>query len=89
EVATERIERLIALQEGITGEVLASLAGTTQHVLVDGTARRREPLTGKGERNISVNFPGDPALIGRIVPVTITGAGSNTLRGRIMKGETT
>ncbi len=89
EVATERIERLIALQEGITGEVLASLAGTTQHVLVDGTARRREHLTGKGERNISVNFPGDPALIGRIVPVTITGAGSNTLRGRIMKEETT
>lgn len=88
EVGSQRIERLIALQEGITTDVLNSLFGSTQHVLVDGTARRREHLTGKSGRNISVNFPGDTALIGRIVPVTITGAGSNTLRGRIQEGET-
>lgn len=89
EAATDRITRLIALQEGITADILKGLSGSTQQVLVDGRARRREHLTGKGGRNISVNFPGDPALIGQIVPVTITDAGSNTLRGLILKGETT
>jgi len=28
-----------------------------------------------------VNFPGEPAWVGRIVPVTITGANPNSLRG--------
>ena len=38
-------------------------------------------LTGKSERNINVNFNGNACDIGKIIPVRITGAGSNTLRG--------
>ncbi len=90
-VATERIERLIALQEGITQEVLASLKGHTMGILVEGVSTRRESqLTGKCGRNISVNFSGgDEGLVGRIVPVIITGAGSNTLRGEYAKEQHT
>ena len=30
---------------------------------------------------MTVNFPGDAALVGKIVPVRILGTGANTLRG--------
>jgi len=81
--AKARIERLIALQEGISGEILDSLAGQRMGILVEGmSARRESQLSGKCGRNISVNFTGgDERLIGRIVPVNITDRGSNTLRG--------
>ncbi|MBR1607148.1 MAG: tRNA (N6-isopentenyl adenosine(37)-C2)-methylthiotransferase MiaB [Clostridia bacterium] len=81
-VASERIERLIAAQERITGEILSGMTGQTVQVLVEGTSRRRATqLTGKSGRNINVNFNGDAADVGKIIPVRVTGAGSNTLRG--------
>ncbi len=87
-LATERIERLIALQEEMTQKRFAEMIGKRESVLVAGLSRRSEnQLTGKCSRNISVNFPGDPALIGSIVPVRITGAGKTTLKGQIIEGE--
>ncbi len=87
-LATERIERLIALQEEMTQKRFAEMIGKRESVLVAGLSRRSEnQLTGKCSRNISVNFPGDPALIGKIVPVRITGAGKTTLKGQIIEGE--
>ncbi len=81
-VASERIERLIAVQERITGEILSEMKGSTARVLVEGVSKRRDTqLTGKSERNINVNFNGDPSDIGHFVNIRITGAGSNTLRG--------
>lgn len=81
-VSSERIERLIALQEKTTAEILNGMKGCTVNVLVEGTSRRSPTqLTGKCERNINVNFDGDPSDVGKILPVRITGAGSNTLRG--------
>ena len=81
-VASERIERLIAVQERITGEILSGMMGSTARVLVEGVSKRRDTqLTGKSERNINVNFNGDPSDIGHFVNIRITGAGSNTLRG--------
>ena len=81
-IASERIERLIALQEKITGEILNGMKGQTVNVLVEGLSRRRETqLTGKSERNINVNFNGCADDIGKMIPVRITDTGSNTLRG--------
>ena len=58
------------------------MAGQTVQVLVEGTSRRRATqLTGKSGRNINVNFNGDASDVGKIIPVRVTGAGSNTLRG--------
>ena len=82
EVASERIERLIALQESITGEILNGMKGQTARVLVEGVSRRLgTQLTGKTGRNINVNFNGSAADVGKMINVRITGAGSNTLRG--------
>ena len=82
-VASDRIERLIAVQERITGEILSGMNGQTVHALVEGVSRRRETqLTGKTERNININFNGSAEDIGKIIPVRVTGHGSNTLRGQ-------
>ncbi len=87
-LATERIERLIALQEEMTQKRFAEMIGGTESVLVTGTSRRNEhEITGKTSRNISVNFEGDAGLVGKIVPVRITAAGKTTLKGKIIEGE--
>jgi len=87
-VATQRIEKLIALQEEMTQKVFASLVGTNETVLVTGHARRNEnQLTGKCSRNISVNFEGPSDAIGKILPIHITAASKTTLRGEILKGD--
>ncbi len=81
DTAKDRITRLIAAQEGITAEVFASIIGTQADALAEGASRRDAGwLTGKTGRGIACNFPGPPELIGQIVPVRITGQGSNTLK---------
>jgi tRNA-2-methylthio-N6-dimethylallyladenosine synthase len=83
DTAAKRLERLISLQEGITKEILESQKGSVQKVLVEGPSRRNEKmLTGKTERNVSVNFVAKNAKTGDIAPVKITSHGSNTLRGK-------
>ncbi len=85
-VATERIGRLIDLQEKITAEKLQSFVGTVQDVLVDGQSARGKMYTGKSGRNISVNFAGDESIVGTVQEIEITATASNTLRGK-MKGK--
>ena len=81
-LATERIERLIALQEEMTQKRFAEMIGKTEQVLVTGQSRRSETqFTGKTSRNISVNFEGNTDMIGQIVPVRITAASKTTLKG--------
>ncbi len=88
DVASRRIEKLIHQQDRITQEIFQSLIGTKVNVLVSGHAKRDETeMTGKSERNISVNFRGTQDLIGKIVPVQITAASKTTLRGEMIKGE--
>ena len=86
-LATERIERLIALQEEMTRKRFAEMIGRTEPVLVTGASKRNErEITGKTSRNISVNFEGGADRIGKIVNVKITAASKTTLKGIIMEG---
>ena len=81
-VQHERLDRLIRVQERATASRLAQQVGSVQEVLVEGASRRREGfLAGRTGRGMTVNFPGDAALVGKIVPVRILGTGVNTLRG--------
>ena len=83
DVATERIQRLIALQEAHTAAVYARLIGTEQTVLVEERSKRgASEVAGKCGRNITCNLPGDDGLIGQMVPVKIVSAGHNTLRAQ-------
>ncbi len=79
---TRRIVALQSLQKGIQGELYAATVGRTLDVLVDSKSRRREwELSGRTSGNSVVNFSGEPDWIGRIMPVTITAANPNSLRG--------
>ena len=81
-VKTERILALQDLQRTVQGELFAAMVDTPAEVLVDGVSRRRGwEMTGRTTGNSVVNFPGDATLMGRLVPVTITGHGPNSLRG--------
>jgi tRNA-2-methylthio-N6-dimethylallyladenosine synthase len=63
-------------------ELYLQALGRVEPVLVDARSRRREwELSGRTSGNTIVNFSGDPAWIGRTVPVRITGANPNSLRG--------
>jgi len=82
DVATERIKRLIGAVEKSTEAVHQSLVGTTEEVLVEGLSKRAGSMvSGKGRRNITVTFAGNLQDIGKIIPVKITSAAVNTLRG--------
>jgi tRNA-2-methylthio-N6-dimethylallyladenosine synthase len=79
---TRRIMALQALQKTIQGELFAASVGRIEPVLIDATSRRREwELSGRTSGNTVVNLPGDPSWVGQIVPVRITGANPNSLRG--------
>ena len=73
------------MQKDITRERYAAYIGQIHSVLVDEVSKRDEhQVAGKNEYNITVNFPGTPELIGRIVRVRITSAGESTLRGEMI-----
>ena len=58
------------------------MVGTTQHVLVEGTAKKDcTELSGRTDNNRVVNFAGVAGLIGRFVDVKITLAHPHSLRG--------
>ncbi len=82
-VKSERIQRLIELQQAIALEALEAQVGKTEQVLVEAVSTRdAASVGGKTPRGHMVNFPGDISLIGQFVDVEITSAGRNTLRGR-------
>ncbi len=79
---TRRIVALQALQRTIQGEIFEASIGRLEPVLIDATSRRREwELSGRTSGNTVVNLPGDPSWVGQVVPVRITGANPNSLRG--------
>ena len=83
EVKSERIQRLIDLQQAIALEALQAQVGKVERVLVEAVSTRDAgSVGGKTPRGHMVNFPGDGGLIGQFVDVEITSAGRNTLRGR-------
>jgi tRNA-2-methylthio-N6-dimethylallyladenosine synthase len=82
EEKTRRILALQALQKTIQGELFAESIGRVTPVLIDATSRRREwELSGRTPGNTVINLPGEPSWVGQIVPVRITGANPNSLRG--------
>ena len=82
EESTRRIEKLIAEVEASAARVQQSMIGRTERVLVEGLSKRDpHQVSGKGTRSLTVTLDGTQADIGRVIPVTITSAAANTLRG--------
>jgi tRNA-2-methylthio-N6-dimethylallyladenosine synthase len=79
---TRRIVALQALQRDIQASLYQQAIGRVEIVLVDSHSRRRQwELSGRTSGNTVVNFSGDPGLMGQLVPVRITAANPNSLRG--------
>jgi tRNA-2-methylthio-N6-dimethylallyladenosine synthase len=81
EVKHERVERLIEVVQRVAAERNAERVGRVEEVLVEGPSRTDPALLrGRTRRNTTVNFAGS-AQPGDLVPVTIEGSTSTTLRG--------
>ena len=81
-VKSDRLERLIALQQGISGELNDRWLGRTAEILVEGPARRNpEQLFGKSAQFKSVVFPADGTPAGTLRSLRIVGATPITLFG--------
>ena len=82
EVSSERIQRLIALQEGLQQETLKRFIGQEEEILVEGLSRRsRQAVSGKGKHAVSVTVEGSEADIGQILKCRIVNLKNNTLTG--------
>ena len=82
EVSSERIQRLIALQESLQQETLKRFIGQEEESLVEGLSRRsRQAVSGKGRHAVSVTVEGSEADIGQILKCRIVNLKNNTLTG--------
>jgi tRNA-2-methylthio-N6-dimethylallyladenosine synthase len=81
ELKRERIERLIEVVQRVAEARNRQRVGHVEEVLVEGPSRTdAKVLRGRTRRNTTVNFTGTAAA-GELVPVTIEGATSTTLKG--------
>jgi len=72
-VKSERLNRLIKLQNAITCEVNDAGIGNTYEVLVEGVSPKdTRRLTGLTRQNKTMNFPGSLDMIGKQVCVRVT-----------------
>ena len=83
-----KIRRLMRLQKTIEAQALKisqAMVGTTQHILVEGHARKdASELAGRTANNRVVNFAGHERLIGCFIDVAITAALPHSLRGEVV-----
>ncbi len=84
QVAAERLQRLLALQEGIQREINQELVGQEFEVLVTGWGKQAGFQTGRTSCHRIVHFEAqaDPVALGRITRVQIDGAYPHSLLGR-------
>lgn len=80
-------QRLKILQDRIklqTFKISESMVGSEQRVLVTGTSKKsKAELQGRTDNNRIVNFKGEPAMVGQMVTMKITGAHPYSLRGEL------
>jgi tRNA-2-methylthio-N6-dimethylallyladenosine synthase len=84
DVASHRLQELLALQRGIQKELNDELVGRTMEVLVTGWGRGEGQQTGRTACHRIVLFPAGarPARAGELVAVRIDGAQHHSLLGR-------
>lgn len=79
-----RLQAVIDMQEARSAAINRALVGSTQEVLVEGPARRREGwLVGKTPQFKTVVFPRDGTRSGELAAVEVTEATAHTLIGRV------
>ncbi|MFL6646508.1 MAG: tRNA (N6-isopentenyl adenosine(37)-C2)-methylthiotransferase MiaB, partial [Sulfurifustaceae bacterium] len=84
-VKQERLARLQRRLAETAAHSRQALVGTTQHVLIEGPAKRNPgQLCGRTSHNHLVNFgAGDSGIVGQFIDIVITEVLSNSLRGHV------
>ena len=82
DTATDRIKRLIAVQEEGQRKAMSRFIGMEEEVLVEGLSRRSDKdVSGHGRHGVSITLPGNKKDIGKIIRVRVTTMKNNTLVG--------
>ena len=80
QVATDRIQKLIELQENLQQDTMKRFIGTEEEILVEGYSRRSDlEVSGKGRHGISITVRGSGEDLGKILRCSVTGLKNNTL----------
>jgi tRNA-2-methylthio-N6-dimethylallyladenosine synthase len=87
DVASERLERLIALVRAGARERNLRLLGTRHEVLVEREAKRGEMLMARTRDFKTVMIPSDGAELGRYYTVELTGTTGSTFTGSVVRDE--
>ena len=81
----KRFDRLLEVQNRISGEKHASYVGSEQRVLVDGlSGDEKYPLTSRTDGGRLVHLLGDESNIGKYINVKITGSNTWALFGEVI-----
>ena len=89
EIKQRRLDGLMNMQKRIALAANLPYEGQMAEVLVEGPSKKNpNKLTGRTRTNKIINFPGDPALIGDLMPVRVTRAGLYALDGEVAAAET-
>ena len=78
---SDRIGKILELQETIVAEILGTMMQKTVRVLVEGEGREDGSLTGRLDNNMTVEFAGDKTLVGNFTNIKIDG-----VKGAVLKG---
>jgi tRNA-2-methylthio-N6-dimethylallyladenosine synthase len=85
---SRRIVALQAMQRAVQEGLHHAQVGREVEVLIDAPSKRRaHELSGRTSGNAIVNFPGDPAWVGRFARVRVERGGPNSLWGRPLEVE--
>jgi tRNA-2-methylthio-N6-dimethylallyladenosine synthase len=88
-VKQNRLERLQTLVNEQAAAISRSMVGTVQRILVERESKKNaRELAGRTENQRWVNFIGPASLVGQFADVVITEPMRNSLRGRLVAGET-
>ncbi|HEU4721268.1 MAG TPA: tRNA (N6-isopentenyl adenosine(37)-C2)-methylthiotransferase MiaB [Gemmatimonadaceae bacterium] len=86
DVASERLQRLVAVVRAGARRQNLALLGTRHEVLVEREAKRGEAMLMTRTRDFkTVLVPGDASMLGRYVTVELTGTTGSTFTGAVVR----
>ena len=80
---TDRMTRLLKVQDEIAMALVKAQVGQTVRVLVEGYGRAEGTLSGRLDNNLTVEFAAEPGWMGRYANVHLTGARATVLLGEL------